>query len=525
MDFSKQLAHLQQNASRAVEAAKENDKRSASASPQDGIHERRYHPYRNTPQRHHHRDGNHTFTSEEEFYLPRLIKSIPKYHPVLQAGKTITKPRHIALLFLTLEDIPLYNIWETFFGTLSKDSDLMISVIVHAKFPDKVKSDWTRQRLLIHKPSRRDLIQSLERSKANRYVNDQALPPARYFSRRPEWGSVEITRAMMDLLEEGLRIGTQRDETPSILQDNQEYISRFSSRRYVSNISMPKSLKDLSAPIPTVDRFVFLSETCMPVCTMDELELSFFGSSSRKEDDASSTTPPSRIYHGLDAEKSWLKAIHKPNNGYARQLQWDAIFSIPPENIWKADQWISLTRHHAWPMVSLLEDAVENVQKEAIEFSHGSSRDRSQSRVHVAPWQCFRRVKASDEMYFPTIMSLLGILKEDSKEKSIHLNTETDPTLSSTSDEVAFRRMTYCDWSMNARNPATFIISKEDDLKALRRVIALAREERCLFARKLVLQGSIEESRTRGDVYVSKDNPLNEIITGKEWLEFISKHK
>jgi len=102
-------------------------------------------------------------------------------------------------------------------------------------------------------------------------------------------------------------------------------------------------------------------------------------------------------YNSANANKSWVNARNTPNNGFARQLQWDSIDpSIPQSHVWKADQWILLMRHHAWPILSLIDDAVQNV----------SNKDRSL----LALWQCFRGVKASDEMYFPTVMSLLGIL-------------------------------------------------------------------------------------------------------------------
>jgi hypothetical protein len=529
MDFSKQLANLQRTVSRASAKQPGGEVESGTSNPNNGP-SRRYHPYPNHfPRR---RDGGHSrFSSDEEYYLPKLIKSIPKYHPVQMKKE---KQRHIAFLFLIIDDLPLQHIWERFFETLSHTSGLIISVIVHAKYPEKVTNSWTRQRLLSYKPSHRDLIQTLERSKANSYVHNDALPPPRFFSRKPEWGSIDITRAMIDLLDEGLRIGTHRDDVPQVLQMNQEYIQKFSSRRYISNSIMPSFLKDPKTTIPTVDRFVFLSETCMPVCTMDELELSLFGPIAPGLSNEIPTTPQTCPYHSLDAEKSWIKAINKPNNGYARQLQWDAVFAIPQEKIWKADQWITLTRHHAWPILSLADDAVQSIQKEAesIRGDSGNNRNASRNRLQIAPWQCFRKVKASDEMYFPTMMALLGIINKGQSETTLddkdgnNIETREATSVGSTdSNEVADRRVTYCDWSMNARNPETFIISTEDNFNELKRVVQLAREEGCLFARKIVLKGSVEESKLQGQSHGTNDNERSSasLITGDQWLEIISK--
>lgn len=529
MDFSKQLANLQRTASKASANQPGNEIQSDTSNPNNNVSSRRYHPYPNHFSRR--RGGGHSqLSSDEEYYLPKLINSIPKYHPVQMKKE---KQRHIAFIFLTIDDLPLQHIWDRFFSTLSHTSNLIISVIVHAKYPEKVTNPWTKQRLLIYKSSHRDLIQSLERSKANSYVHNDALPPPRFFSRKPEWGSIDITRAMIDLLDEGLRIGTHRDEAPHILQNNQEYIQKYSSRRYISNSSLPSFLKDPKAMIPTVDRFVFLSETCMPVCTMDELELSLFGQVTGPSN-TNDTSPQSCPYNSLDAEKSWIKAINKPNNGYARQLQWDAVFAIPQDKIWKADQWITLTRHHAWPILSLVNDAVQSIQKEVQTFrgDSGSNRNPSRNRIQIAPWQCFRKVKASDEMYFPTMMALLGIINEGQSEAKVEQKSENSPEAqesttmdSSASNEVADRRVTYCDWSMNARNPETFIVSTDGDLSELKRVVQLAREEGCLFARKIVLKGSTDEFKLKGQIHDdSNDNKINDssLLTGDQWFQIIS---
>ena len=54
-------------------------------------------------------------------------------------------------------------------------------------------------------------------------------------------------------------------------------------------------------------------------------------------------------------DKSWIRARSTPINGYARQLQWDAIRErdVPSRYVWKADQWVALTRAHAEAISSL----------------------------------------------------------------------------------------------------------------------------------------------------------------------------
>lgn len=360
---------------------------------------------------------------------------------------------------------------------------------------------------------------------------------------------------MIDLVDEGLRTGTSRDNTVSIANgikdpaQSEAYRKRYSSRRYIATTHEDDSSNwNSKEPLPTVDRFIFVSETCLPVTTLSEFESALF----RDEDDpphhhqegkkqpsnthTTTTTNEETCYDQSGANKSWINARNTPNNGYARQLQWDATdSSIPRNKIWKADQWIVLTRHHAWPIISLIDDAIQSVQSQIGGGSGGGgNRDRDrgghhrQSRIQLALWQCFRRVKASDEMYFPTVMALLGILEGDDEENesaSAGVGTDVDgadkkPMMK---EEVCNRRVTYCDWSMNAKNPASFVINRQDKFKELIRVVRLARQERCLFARKFTTlegPGSAFGSSMRQE---DSGNDDETAITGDEWMEIIRK--
>jgi len=605
--------------------------------------------------------------AEEEYYLPRLVSAIPKYQPLRPRPALKVKQRHVALLFLTIDNLPFEILWRHFLDNLnanlnannprSDNNNMIVSVICHAKFPDQVTSPWLKQRLLIHKPSLRDLQHYKQRYNNNshlrkaQYQNQNAggggdsnsnsstgpgagaggenenvtssssksnsnvcVPPVRYFSRRPEWGSIEITRAMIDLLEEALRIGTKRDTitsnvlsmadpTPSWNKQQQQqpqhllsekeldvYSDTYTSYRYVStptgtgtgtndanhNMKMKNiggmSMSGKKEPLPNVDRFLFLSETCLPVTTIQEFERELFQEAANNNPNpnkndirsnsrmsATKTKAATAIgkcqgqhYTGRDANKSWINARNTPNNGYARQLQWDAIYpreAIPSEHIWKADQWICLTRHHAWPILSLIEEAAQSVAPSPSSNNNngggngngnGNGRDydrdrhdnRNDSRnerdksnkVHMALWQCFKRMKASDEMYFPTVMSLLGVLSEDeSSETPATTTTTTSADPMNMNKEIAKRRITYCDWSMSAKNPASFEIDRNESFQELKRVIRLAREEGCLFARKFTPPITKTMTMTTPGDPVEESSSASTGITGEEWLEIVKK--
>ncbi|KAL7523461.1 hypothetical protein ACHAWF_000533, partial [Thalassiosira exigua] len=324
-------------------------------------------------------------------------------------------------------------------GSGDKDSvedppGAMVSVLCHAKFPERIRSPWLRRRHLLRRNDDGG--------------RDDSIPP-KFHTRRPEWGSVEITRAMIDLLEEGLRVGGT------------------CGRRYLATPPGDAEGDDDEGSIPPVDRFVFVSESCLPVTTLAEVELALFGPRPSVDTDGEKTNDDvSRLY-----DKSWIRARSTPNNGYARQLQWDAVppSSIPRKYVWKADQWIVLTRSHAAAVAGLPRDHLDGRPL----------------------WPAFRRVRASDEIYVPTALAVLGILRrppgggevDDDADRAGNRARE-----SCAGEEVRRRRVTYCDWSVGARNPASF--ARGD----LGEVVAKARGEGCLFARKF----GMEATTTRG---------------------------
>eukprot|EP00797_Seminavis_robusta_P036334 Sro922_g220620.1 n/a (205) ;mRNA; r:32655-33269 len=137
-------------------------------------------------------------------------------------------------------------------------------------------------------------------------------------------------------------------------------------------------------------------------------------------------------------------------------------------------------------------------------------------------WNSFRRINASDEMYFPTALALAGVLVDTSTTHNNSSNSNNNnsaarsplkwtpppgvpppkqdeskqaeslqppppppkvPPPKQQSEGLAWleqRRITYTDWSMGARNPACFTKGVRD----FRNIARLAREQKCLLARK-----------------------------------------
>merc|ERR1711862_1064216 len=205
-----------------------------------------------------------------------------------------------------------------------------------------------------------------------------------------------------------------------------------------------------------IDRFIFISETCIPF-------------------HKSISTLGKAIYSTNN--KSWINYRNTPNNGYSRQLQWDKIHpSIPRCFIYKSDQWIVLTRYHA----SLVVRDVPRV------FS-----DYTKKPMYTY----FEDVKASDEMYFPTILAMAlgdnGGNIDDNFEK-----------------EICKKCITYCDWEgmVNTKHPAMF-----QTLDEMRDVRGKILDGGYFFARKFKFKDNDHDGSTTSASSLTVD----------QWLDII----
>lgn len=79
-------------------------------------------------------------------------------------------PTRLALLFIIIDSLPHECIWRSWLELGGDALSSRVDIYVHAKHPELVSSAWVRQRL---------------------------VP----FNLKPEWGSVELTMAMMRMLE------------------------------------------------------------------------------------------------------------------------------------------------------------------------------------------------------------------------------------------------------------------------------------------------------------------------------------
>ncbi len=190
----------------------------------------------------------------------------------------------IAFLFIIVDKFPHEAVWRRWLEAVP------CHVYFHCKKPEAIESQWVRERLI-------------------------ASPGGDIITYRPDWGSVELVRAMLALLRTALREESNR-------------------------------------------RFCFLSESCIPA-----------------------VPPGEAAGQILSATRSWVDVKFRPNNGYSALHQFDPLRC--GWRVCKADQWCLLVREHA----------------EAVSRRPGI-------------WKNFKRVKASDEIFIPTLLYLARALDD-----------------------------------------------------------------------------------------------------------------
>lgn len=176
--------------------------------------------------------------------------------------------------------------------------------------------------------------------------------------------------------------------------------------------------------------FAFASESCLPVATPTEVASELFST---------------------EEARSWLTASNAPNDGYSKIYQFDSVSSdFPHHCVWKADQWLLLSRLH----VRLVLRADEEVQ----------SYMRLKKATRNEPlWCLFQRCKAADEIYFPSILALCGELSEAQRIAE---------------SRIMRRQLTWCKWTVaSGPSPLQHSTLTED-------IVRTARAQGCLFARK-----------------------------------------
>eukprot|EP01038_Epipyxis_sp_PR26KG_P013398 gene13398-17966_t len=292
-----------------------------------------------------------------------LISKDHKFDVV--SGCETSEKYKLGILFIIVDSLPnelLWRIWLDEYSLsnidVSKHDKVKdnIRIWIHAKEPHKIQSEWVKERLV------------------------------KTFHLRPEWGSLELSKVMLYMLEEAM-------------------------------IDSPQTSK-----------FIFASESCIPIVPAKESDTKITNYSYN----TNNAIPNSVDYNNDDNSKiSWINYTNVYNNGYAKQQQFDVLSEVwPSGRIFKSDQWVLLSKFHATEMIQLAK-LLDNNNK----TNNNNNNNNKFKRVFIP----FKNVRASDEMFIPCCLSLLGHIKLSEQ------------------NLVIKQSVTFSDWSKNGKNPETFI--------------------------------------------------------------------
>jgi hypothetical protein len=266
---------------------------------------------------------------------------------------------------------------------------------------------------------------------------------------------------------------------------------------------------------PEINKFIFASESCIPIVPLEQT-LDTLYSYDTSSISASSSSSSALLENGY----CWLAGKNEPTDGFGRQFP-IIIGKVPKEHVWKADQWCLLSRSAVNKIVDLLVFLdLKNNSSIASSSSSSSSSLVVPSSFSVLKlkdnpiFTLFHGMTASDEMFFPTVLSMLGyqfVAPSDLPSfpsSSSSSTTSSSPISSSASSSASLsvikRRITYADWTNKGKSPQTFEpLNKKDFLKA--------KEEKTLFFRKIQFQQLI--------------NPFcvfeQKMVLFSQWIEFV----
>ena len=296
------------------------------------------------------------------------------------ASASASASRTIAICLVIVDSLHHEEIWRHWVEQGdAPEAAYKANLYIHAKHPEKLTSAWARQHCL----------------------------PVSYM---PEWNSPEVVRAMLATLD-------------AALED----------------------------PHRTCERIVFGTESCLPLHSLHDSGSLLFSD-----------------------DKSWLDAFHQGKSNWERASCFAAVDDkvVPPKAVWKSiPGWIMLTRRHAAEVSILTKQSLyldwrgekggqgpENSNANAVKHSVysplrgavpsvpqegllGSSPQADLVSAWGTPgtWtETKAGVWAPEEVFFATVMSLLGYLRQ-------------------TKDEVRRQMVTYARWKKKGdANPISF---------------------------------------------------------------------
>ena len=193
-------------------------------------------------------------------------------------------------MFIIIDSFPHEAVWRSWLEMASSASRDKVRILIHAKFPDRVTSPWVKRHL------------------------------CKTFQLSPSWGSLELTDVMVRLLEEAVRCEQDIATVGSIplrlqCSENTTEEEKGGERKKEERREGKEEngAEKASSSSSSSSHFVFVSESCVPVCGLDRALATI----------AASSSPSS-------SPCSWLQYTDKATNGYAQQQQFAKLQGVIP---------------------------------------------------------------------------------------------------------------------------------------------------------------------------------------------------
>lgn len=130
---------------------------------------------------------------------------------------------------------------------------------------------------------------------------------------------------------------------------------------------------------------------------------------------------------------------------------------MPDGCVFKASQWVLLSRAHAAAVIDLMQQVGHTSAHSSNEKQKGTA-DASETLpvLSNALFSAFELVgKASDEMFFPSCLAIVGAIQPSSLEGDSSTCNNDTSTVTNT-HSVYKLQVTYCDWTDNAKSPQEY---------------------------------------------------------------------
>jgi hypothetical protein len=178
---------------------------------------------------------------------------------------------HIGILMIIIDDLPHEAIWRYWSNEVARSSSCRISYWIHAKYPDRVRSAWVRDRLV------------------------------KTFHFKPEWGSLEIAKVMGKVLEESL---ADDSSLTHLIYASESCIPIATAAQFTQSLTVPSPLSASSSSASSSSSGASQSSLASEITAAIDSD--------------GQTAVSAEAERLVPSQCSWVNYYNTPGDGYAK---------------------------------------------------------------------------------------------------------------------------------------------------------------------------------------------------------------